>query len=143
MLSSMDDLELPRHEFRAEDGSFLLDLRVDLHWERRAFSRLEQAMRHICAQQEPSSLTAGPTWPATTGRTCRYRRQPLPGEGNKISQRRTIKPGAPYRPYLTIAPSEPLSSAATRTDWVPGISSRSLCKSVLAGPGTCVQRPPE
>lgn len=49
----MNDLELLRHEFRAEDGSFLLQLRVDLHWDRRAFSRLEQAMRHICAQQEP------------------------------------------------------------------------------------------
>ena len=53
MLDNVDDLELLRQEFRAEDGSFLLQLRVDLHWDRQAFSRLEQAMRRVCAQQEP------------------------------------------------------------------------------------------
>jgi hypothetical protein len=49
---NVDDLDLLRHEFSAEDGSFLVQLRVDLHWDRRAFSRLEQAMRRVCAQQE-------------------------------------------------------------------------------------------
>lgn len=49
----MDDLELLRHEFGAGDDSFLLQLRCDLHWDRGAFSRLEQAMRRVCAQQEP------------------------------------------------------------------------------------------
>jgi hypothetical protein len=53
MLDNVDDLELLRQEFRAEDGSFLLQLRVDLHWDRQAFTRLEQAMRRVCAQQEP------------------------------------------------------------------------------------------
>jgi hypothetical protein len=52
MLSNVDDLELLRHEFSAADGSFLLQLRVDLHWDRGAFSRLEQAMRRVCAQLE-------------------------------------------------------------------------------------------
>jgi hypothetical protein len=47
-----DDLELLRREFGAEDGSFLLRLRSDLYWDRAAFSRLEQAMRRVCAQQE-------------------------------------------------------------------------------------------
>jgi hypothetical protein len=53
MLGSMDDLELLRHEFSAGDGLFLLQLRVDLHWDWRTFSRLEQAMRRVCTQQEP------------------------------------------------------------------------------------------
>lgn len=53
MLSSVDDLELLRREFSAGEGSFLLQFRIDLHWDRNAFSRLEQAMRRICAQQEP------------------------------------------------------------------------------------------
>lgn len=53
MLGNVDDLELLRHEFNAGDSSFLVQLRVDLHWDRRAFGRLEQAMRRVCAQQEP------------------------------------------------------------------------------------------
>ena len=53
MLSNVKDLDLLRHEFDAEEGSFLLQLRVDLLWDRRAFSQLEQAMRRVCAQQEP------------------------------------------------------------------------------------------
>ncbi|NUW43636.1 hypothetical protein [Nonomuraea rhodomycinica] len=48
----MDDLELLRREFDAEDGSFLIQLRCDLHWDQQAFSRLEQAMRRVCAEQE-------------------------------------------------------------------------------------------
>jgi hypothetical protein len=52
MLSGMDDLALLRREFDAEEGSFLLQLRCDLHWDKEAFSRLEQAMRQVCAQQE-------------------------------------------------------------------------------------------
>jgi hypothetical protein len=52
MPSDADDLELLRREFSAEDGSFLLQLRIDLHWDRQAFSRLEQAMRRACAQME-------------------------------------------------------------------------------------------
>jgi hypothetical protein len=48
----MDDLQLLWQEFNAADGSFLLQLRSDLRWDRQAFSRLEQAMRRVCAQQE-------------------------------------------------------------------------------------------
>jgi hypothetical protein len=58
MLGNVDDLELLRHEFNAGDGSFLLQLRCDLHWDRSAFSRLEQAMRRVCAQQEPREQLA-------------------------------------------------------------------------------------
>jgi hypothetical protein len=49
----VEDLELLWHEFSAGDGSFLTQLRIDLHWDRQAFSRLEQAMRRVCAEQEP------------------------------------------------------------------------------------------
>ncbi len=52
MLTAMDDLELLRREFDAEDGSFLIQLRCDFHWDRDGFSRLEQAMRRICAAHE-------------------------------------------------------------------------------------------
>jgi hypothetical protein len=58
MLGNADDLELLRHEFSAGDGSFLLPLWIDLHWDRSAFSRLEQAMRRVCAQQEPREQLA-------------------------------------------------------------------------------------
>jgi hypothetical protein len=54
----MDDLELLRHEFSAGDGSFLLQLRTDLYWDRSAFSRLEQGMRRVCAEQEPHEQLA-------------------------------------------------------------------------------------
>lgn len=32
MLANVDDLDLLRHEFNAEDGSSLVQLRVDYHW---------------------------------------------------------------------------------------------------------------
>jgi hypothetical protein len=32
MLANVDDLDMLRHEFNAEDGSFLVQLRVDYHW---------------------------------------------------------------------------------------------------------------
>jgi len=32
MLANVDDLDLLRHEFNAEGGSFLVQLRVDYHW---------------------------------------------------------------------------------------------------------------
>jgi hypothetical protein len=32
MLANVDDLDLLRHEFNAEDGSFLVPLRVDCPW---------------------------------------------------------------------------------------------------------------
>jgi hypothetical protein len=52
MLANVEDLDLLRHEFSAEDGSFLVQLRVDYHWDRTAFSRLEQAMRRVCALEQ-------------------------------------------------------------------------------------------
>jgi hypothetical protein len=52
MMRTVDDLELLRREFSSEDGSFLLQLYCDLNWDREAFSRLEQTMRRVCAQQE-------------------------------------------------------------------------------------------
>ncbi|MFF7638631.1 hypothetical protein ACFZB9_36600 [Kitasatospora sp. NPDC008050] len=49
----MDDaMSTLRHEFDAEEGSFLLRLRCDLHWDRGAFSQLEQAMRVVCEQTQ-------------------------------------------------------------------------------------------
>jgi hypothetical protein len=62
----VDDLELLRREFAAEEGSFLLQLRCDLHWDRGAFSRLEQAMRRVCAQQEPQEQSLRNTAPGWT-----------------------------------------------------------------------------
>jgi hypothetical protein len=81
MAGDADDLELVRREFSAEDGSFLLQLRIDLHWDRHAFSRLEQAMRRVCARLElrrsaygTSSAGSPPedpsTWTTTGGPTC-------------------------------------------------------------------------
>lgn len=37
-----------RDEFGAEDGSFLIQLRIDLEWDRTAFSRLAGAMQACC-----------------------------------------------------------------------------------------------
>jgi hypothetical protein len=51
----MDDIELLRREFTAAEGSFLLRLRTEYHWDRAAFSRLERAMRRLCAAHESRS----------------------------------------------------------------------------------------
>lgn len=53
MLADVDDLELVRREFEAGEGSFLSQLRTALRWDRDAFSRLERALRRVCAQLEP------------------------------------------------------------------------------------------
>lgn len=47
-------LETLEREFRAEEGSFLLRLRTDLTWDRAAFTRLERAMRAVCAHFQRS-----------------------------------------------------------------------------------------
>jgi hypothetical protein len=44
-----EDLAVLRREWDAEEGSFLLRLRGDLVWDRAAFSRMERAMRAVCA----------------------------------------------------------------------------------------------
>ncbi|WP_106253222.1 hypothetical protein [Allonocardiopsis opalescens] len=43
-------------EFGAEDGSFLIRLRADLAWDRAAFTRLERAMRAVCADSAGDEL---------------------------------------------------------------------------------------
>lgn len=48
----VDDLELLRREFSAEEGTFFGRLRPDLVWDKAAFGRLEQAMRRVCAAFE-------------------------------------------------------------------------------------------
>lgn len=45
----MDDyLKILRHEFTAEDHSFLIKLRIDLIWDHDAFLSLTEAMRACC-----------------------------------------------------------------------------------------------
>jgi hypothetical protein len=41
-----------RHEFEAREGSFLIQLRPDLVWDRSAFSRLTDAMRECAVHHE-------------------------------------------------------------------------------------------
>ena len=41
-------LDVLRHELEARDGSFLIQMRVHLEWDREAFSRLIEAMRLYC-----------------------------------------------------------------------------------------------
>ena len=49
----MDDvLTVLRQEFGSFEGSFMLQLRCDLVWDRAAFSRLERAMRAACEHYE-------------------------------------------------------------------------------------------
>jgi hypothetical protein len=47
-----DALAVLRREYELADGSFLLLLRSGLVWDRVAFTRLERAMREVCAQYE-------------------------------------------------------------------------------------------
>lgn len=44
----MDALDVLRGEFSAQEGSFLLQLRCDLVWDRAAFTRLTEAMLAYC-----------------------------------------------------------------------------------------------
>ncbi len=43
-----DYLAILRYEFSAQEGSFLLQLRCDMHWDKTAFDRVTQAMRRCC-----------------------------------------------------------------------------------------------
>lgn len=45
------------HEFFAEEGSFLIQLRVDHHWDKAAFDHLTEAMRLCCKQYEQAQKT--------------------------------------------------------------------------------------
>lgn len=51
-----DDLAILRHEFQAEEGSFLLQLRCDMQWDKTAFDRATQAMRRCCQHYEQASV---------------------------------------------------------------------------------------
>ncbi|MGC0312352.1 hypothetical protein [Kitasatospora acidiphila] len=52
----MDDaVGVLRCEFAAEEGSFLLQLRCDLRWDRDAFTRLERAMRAVCERNQTAA----------------------------------------------------------------------------------------
>jgi hypothetical protein len=47
-MTSKDWYEILEHEFSADDGSFLLQMRCDLVWNREAFTRLTEAMLACC-----------------------------------------------------------------------------------------------
>ncbi len=49
-------LEVLRQEFDAEDGSFLLQLRVKYVWDKAAFTRLTEAMR-VCCERHADAVT--------------------------------------------------------------------------------------
>ena len=61
----MGSVDVLKREFAGEgDANFLMRLRIDLTWDRLAFTRLEQAMRDACAKFEgreelPRSLADG------------------------------------------------------------------------------------
>ena len=46
------------HEFEARDGSFLLQLRVELRWDKAAFTRLTEAMRACCQAYDEGNVPA-------------------------------------------------------------------------------------
>jgi hypothetical protein len=56
----MTTIEHLRHEFDAEEGSFLLQLRCDLRWDREAFGRLVGSMQSYL--QHRSDLERIPRW---------------------------------------------------------------------------------
>lgn len=52
-MPAMDEaLRTLEHEFRSEPGSFLMQLRGDLRWDRDAFSRLERSLREVCERTQ-------------------------------------------------------------------------------------------
>lgn len=56
----MTPIERLRHEFEAEEGTFLLQLRCDMHWDRDAFRRLVDAMQgYLESQRDDEHL---PRW---------------------------------------------------------------------------------
>lgn len=57
-----DTLAILRHEFDAEEGSFLLRLRCDLVWDPAAFTRLTDAMAVCCREHEGAAML--PRWVA-------------------------------------------------------------------------------
>ena len=45
-----------RREFDAEDGTFMLNLRPSLEWDKAAFSRMEKTMRWACEHRDHDQL---------------------------------------------------------------------------------------
>lgn len=58
----MDTEDVLRQELSAEPGSFLLQLRCDLHWDREAFERLTNAMMAYARAHEEDEMI--PRWVA-------------------------------------------------------------------------------
>lgn len=52
MAKNLSHYDILRREFDAEDGSFLIQLRCDFHWDKNAFQRLTQAMYEVAKDLE-------------------------------------------------------------------------------------------
>ncbi|MEY9860556.1 hypothetical protein ABH935_006193 [Catenulispora sp. GAS73] len=46
----MSSIEALRHEYDAENGTFLLRARIERVWDREAFNRLQRTMREVCEE---------------------------------------------------------------------------------------------
>ena len=60
-----DYVSVLAHEFSGEEGSFLLQLRVEMAWDNSAFSRLTEAMLACCRAYDegnPQPTLFGPTY---------------------------------------------------------------------------------
>lgn len=55
-MSSKDWYEILEHEFAADDGSFLFQLHCDFVWDRKAFTRLTEAMYSCCQTYDKNRL---------------------------------------------------------------------------------------
>lgn len=49
-------LVILKHEFEANESSFLIKLRIDLEWDREAFSRLVAAMKVCCEKHSKKKV---------------------------------------------------------------------------------------
>ncbi|MEU2923638.1 hypothetical protein ABZ636_01025 [Streptomyces sp. NPDC007251] len=58
----MDDLAVLRQEFSESDDGFLATVICDQRWDKEAFSRLERAMRGVCATFEERDQQDLPRW---------------------------------------------------------------------------------
>ena len=54
----MDYLEILKHEFEADDESFILKLRAHLEWDKALFSQLITAMKNYCENETDNKLVA-------------------------------------------------------------------------------------
>ncbi|GLP65548.1 hypothetical protein TUSST3_21680 [Streptomyces sp. TUS-ST3] len=62
MMGPVDDLAVLRQEFSGDEGAFLVVLIREHRWDKRAFSRLEQAMRGVCEAYEERGQQDLPRW---------------------------------------------------------------------------------